>query len=486
METLRKLAELPAWKFKPTPLESPYFKNIRAKTYTNKSPSYVSGHDSQVSLLEREKQAYRSNLTANLTLICIPRDDMEYIRMDHDGFMELFNAFGIDPRFLHLIKNNRYGFHHEKFAERLSYYIGTVQYTLLWSFHPETRRTRALLLIRDSDGYSHGAKAFEDFAKILEMESRSLHTPFLLAWVVLVHLSNWIDVITYAELSNIRRLEDTTGHGPYGTSKSAGEIAMGDLTRASEKVGSMLANLANQSRHIAIGNSLASYLISVNHQSSYPLGFAVESFHKVYREEIGNLADAIPSLQRSLDDSKAYVQYLQERARTQASVVNALVTHEDAYSNIVLATAAKEDGSAMKTIAMMTMLFLPGTFFAALWAVPSLQWDQPGVIQTNFWVYWAFTIPSTLIVFAVWFGLHRWRYASGYKGAAKSDAQHSSTTLPLRPNLANTTTTTLATKETIMQTSVPMTDSNIERGKAMRLGEHGYATAVKTSVPVGY
>ena len=50
----------------------------------------------------------------------------------------------------------------------------------------------------------------------------------------------------------------------------------------------------------------------------------------------------------------------------------------------------------------MTMVFLPGTFFAALFAIPSLKWDQPKVIQKKFWVYWAFTLPSTAIVLLAW------------------------------------------------------------------------------------
>lgn len=56
----------------------------------------------------------------------------------------------------------------------------------------------------------------------------------------------------------------------------------------------------------------------------------------------------------------------------------------------------------MKTIAVMTMVFLPGTFLAALFAVPSLDWSGPKVITSNFWVYWAFTIPSTLVVLLDW------------------------------------------------------------------------------------
>lgn len=57
----------------------------------------------------------------------------------------------------------------------------------------------------------------------------------------------------------------------------------------------------------------------------------------------------------------------------------------------------------MKTVAIMTMAFLPATFFAALFAVPSLQWDAASVVTDRFWVYWAFTLPATLLVFGVWF-----------------------------------------------------------------------------------
>ena len=59
----------------------------------------------------------------------------------------------------------------------------------------------------------------------------------------------------------------------------------------------------------------------------------------------------------------------------------------------------------MKTIAIMTMLFLPATFYAALFGVP---WEKPEVIQTKFWLYWAFAIPTTALVFLVWAVMNNW------------------------------------------------------------------------------
>lgn len=92
-----------------------------------------------------------------------------------------------------------------------------------------------------------------------------------------------------------------------------------------------------------------------------------------------------------------------------------MLTHEDAETNIrladaskKLAEAAKRDSASMKTVAVMTMAFLPGTFFAALFALPLLQWDQEQVMQRNFWVYWAFTIPFTVAIFVIWAGFTKW------------------------------------------------------------------------------
>jgi hypothetical protein len=66
----------------------------------------------------------------------------------------------------------------------------------------------------------------------------------------------------------------------------------------------------------------------------------------------------------------------------------------------------------MKTIVMMPMGFLPATFFAALFAVPSLQWGKDKVIQDNFWVYWAFTGPVTVVVFFIWALITNWHRIS--------------------------------------------------------------------------
>jgi hypothetical protein len=52
----------------------------------------------------------------------------------------------------------------------------------------------------------------------------------------------------------------------------------------------------------------------------------------------------------------------------------------------------------MKTLAVMTMVFLPATFYASVFAMPSLSVDQP----PDFKVYLALAIPTTAAILLAW------------------------------------------------------------------------------------
>lgn len=88
-------------------------------------------------------------------------------------------------------------------------------------------------------------------------------------------------------------------------------------------------------------------------------------------------------------------------------------------ASIQLAKLASRDSSSMKVVAVMTMAFLPATFFAALFSVPSLQWDsEEEIVSSRFWIYWAFTLPCTALVFAAWLALTNRREVREVLGAA--------------------------------------------------------------------
>ncbi|KAF2433802.1 hypothetical protein EJ08DRAFT_583063, partial [Tothia fuscella] len=70
-----------------------------------------------------------------------------------------------------------------------------------------------------------------------------------------------------------------------------------------------------------------------------------------------------------------------------------------------IAVKSQQDSSAMKTVALLTIAFLPGTFVAALFSTGLFKFKLPSdnqILSPQFWVYWAITIPLTVIVFVFW------------------------------------------------------------------------------------
>jgi len=57
----------------------------------------------------------------------------------------------------------------------------------------------------------------------------------------------------------------------------------------------------------------------------------------------------------------------------------------------------------MKTIAVLTMAFLPATFLAAMFSMPSLEWDTSA--PDKFVVYWVCVILTTVATFGLWAGI---------------------------------------------------------------------------------
>ena len=85
-----------------------------------------------------------------------------------------------------------------------------------------------------------------------------------------------------------------------------------------------------------------------------------------------------------------------------------LITQRDQNQNLrigrdthILARESKRDSTAMKAIAIVTMFFLPGTFLSSLFSIDLFKWDASHgneVVNRRIWVYWAFTIPITILV----------------------------------------------------------------------------------------
>lgn len=91
------------------------------------------------------------------------------------------------------------------------------------------------------------------------------------------------------------------------------------------------------------------------------------------------------------------------------------IAQSDAEYTAAIAMDGKRDGIAMKTISTLGIVFLPGTFTATLFSVGMFDWgraDDEGLrVSPSMWIYWAVTIPLTVLTMLIWI-LWSWKEIS--------------------------------------------------------------------------
>ncbi|QSZ30634.1 hypothetical protein DSL72_000192 [Monilinia vaccinii-corymbosi] len=70
-----------------------------------------------------------------------------------------------------------------------------------------------------------------------------------------------------------------------------------------------------------------------------------------------------------------------------------------------LAHAAKRDSSTMKTISLLSAIFFPGAYLASVFSMTFFNFQDASApaVSESFWVYWAVTIPCTMIIVGCWY-----------------------------------------------------------------------------------
>ncbi|KAK4235368.1 hypothetical protein C8A03DRAFT_46484 [Achaetomium macrosporum] len=93
------------------------------------------------------------------------------------------------------------------------------------------------------------------------------------------------------------------------------------------------------------------------------------------------------------------------------------IGYQDAQANLKIASDTREDSNQMRSIAFLTMFFLPGTFVSSLFSMTFFNWnagDGEHVVSPYLWVYPVLAITITAIVVGFWlyFTIRRRRMVS--------------------------------------------------------------------------
>ncbi|KAH0543961.1 hypothetical protein FGG08_001728 [Glutinoglossum americanum] len=379
---------------------------------------------------EAELQAFIDCLPSHSDTITLKLVRMHYhpikgIKFSLSLFQRVWHSFRLDPYMICMFCGNVPGFHQlpaSTSSPLQQFYLHQPEYWLLWSYDPSTLSTNAVFLSYPSP---NGNASYPAIRARLERHKAFVGHPLFLALATTLYAIPYVDSFLREQQRRVLDIERYTGFSHYYIDrprlqvKDAGE-ELDRLSDLSRSASSILVGLADMVQHIHVSDAMANAVLNSSLiEDAQSVGVVVSS-----EREMKNIMSILGP---QLKETHVAVEYLKERARNQLAVTFNLLSRGDAQANIDLAKAAKLDSTSMKTIAIMTMGFLPATFYAALFAVPSLHWDQPSVIGNRFAVYWAFTIPTTLLVFAVWLGMMHgrelWEKAKERRGRAKTKSR---------------------------------------------------------------
>jgi Mg2+ and Co2+ transporter CorA len=114
-------------------------------------------------------------------------------------------------------------------------------------------------------------------------------------------------------------------------------------------------------------------------------------------------------LRNLISGGQAHQGVLLERTKAQVQTVYSMIGQRDNKLNIETAIAARRDSNAMRIIAAVTLVFLPGTFTATLFSTTffNFQYQSSRIVSSWLWLYFVVTVFLTLAVVAGWYYLEK-------------------------------------------------------------------------------
>ncbi|KAF4953767.1 hypothetical protein FGADI_5760 [Fusarium gaditjirri] len=106
-------------------------------------------------------------------------------------------------------------------------------------------------------------------------------------------------------------------------------------------------------------------------------------------------------------------------------------------TNVEIALATSQDSRHMRSIALVTMIFLPGTFFASIFSMGFFEWQGMNgtiVVSQSFWIYVVLAAGFTAFTVGAWWYLGVYRYKR-HRGMVSSLSQRGASSWRLLSSL---------------------------------------------------
>lgn len=343
-------------------------------------------------------------------------------RHQQQSMKEIFDLFGLSPASLAVFLQNSVQF--AAFPCRKSeqphsrvYHLCMRQWALVWSFDGQTRITSVVFLWVRGTWAKRIDSWMQHFLRTLQGLADSELCPKILGSLAgLTHISQSLaedDNEAFRIERDTRRLlriQDSV-------QIQAESRDFGAISAAASWIAARTLRHRNRLRAI---KQLHEHL-----QSAMPANTSTQS---ISSQSPDFFAKTVKQLDLLADSLEAQAAKLTDEVLSQQSALFNLIAQRDSATSIGIAKASralavegkrdqninieiakasktiaqhsKRDSSSMKAIAVVTMLFLPGTFVASHFAMPLFDWFDvtgKGVLNRLYGLYWAVTLPLTFI-----------------------------------------------------------------------------------------
>ncbi|KAL6892477.1 hypothetical protein HDV57DRAFT_183028 [Trichoderma longibrachiatum] len=203
----------------------------------------------------------------------------------------------------------------------------------------------------------------------------------------------------------LREIEERTGQDRVAERKH--ESTTESYIKLAAQVDRHAVKLASVSRKSKMAEKTLSFIL----ENSAPKVDAGPSLESEPARSGELLRSHVSLLQDRLSMQAVDIEYTLRRVQLQINTLAGIISRDDVKANLDLAESQHRDSLSMKTLAIVTMVFLPGSFIPALFSTSMFDWDSvdPGAssmaVRTlpQFGLYWAITVPLTVVTFLLYF-----------------------------------------------------------------------------------
>ncbi|KAK5992348.1 hypothetical protein PT974_05752 [Cladobotryum mycophilum] len=213
--------------------------------------------------------------------------------------------------------------------------------------------------------------------------------------------------------TDVRAIESRTGHHMFA-SRDVGEAATEEIGQLSAQTNGHATKLASVVRKSKMIENLLDF-VTRNLQEE---DVAQAAARVPQTDGCRFLKNHVDILRDRLAMQTVDTDFTLKRVQIQINALAAIISRNDSLSNISLSKSQREialhsyrDSSSMKTLAIVTMFFLPGSFISALFSTQLFDWESVDAssnsmgVKANpqFKLYWVITISLTVVTFLLYF-----------------------------------------------------------------------------------